>query len=197
LVAYGKRETGNKGCRDSANWLHATDTNIIKMSRPLLYHRRVTLLDLFSARLLLEFLGATAALVIVYAALSTVGVIGEFAHFDLVLLGWFMMGWIGSAGGLLIGALTERFESSERFIPPIQYLNIPLSGSFFMVDWLPQWAQAWILLHPLAHCYEVFRAGYFGEAVATHFDLAYFATWAFVMSVAGLVAVSSVRNRVE
>jgi len=43
-----------------------------------------------------------------------------------------------------------------------------------MVDWLPKWGQEVILLNPMVHCFEVFRAGYFGSSVVMHYSYGYF-----------------------
>ena len=83
-----------------------------------------------------------------------------------------------SAGvGLIISAATEVYEMTEKFIQPSQYLALPLSGVFFMVDWLPSDFQRLILWNPSIHCFEMFRAGYFGEAVVAHYDPMYLAMW--------------------
>ena len=42
-----------------------------------------------------------------------------------------------------------------------------------MVDWLPHYAQKLLLLNPSVHCFEMFRAGFFGAEVTTHYDPAY------------------------
>lgn len=180
-------------------WRHLTGpvVNLFHNSWPLLYHRKISLLDLTIARQGLELIATTAALVVVWGVLSISGLISEVAKWDLFLLGWFMMAAIGAGFGALIAALTEVTETVERFIQPFQYLNIPISGAFFMVDWLPTWAQRVISYHPLVHCYEVFRAGFFGDALVTHYDLTYFFQCAFGVVFIGIAAVAAVRARVR
>lgn len=180
-------------------WRHLTNNtvNLFRGSAPLLYHRQVTLLDLLAARQGLEFIATTTALLLVWGILNVAGITSDIQRLDLVILGWLMMGWIGIAFGAAVAAVTEVSETAERMIQPIQYLNIPLSGVFFMVDWLPEWGQKAVMYHPLVHCYEVFRAGYFGESVVTHYDLTYFSACAFGMTFIGLLAVRAVRSRVQ
>ncbi len=180
-------------------WRHLTGPviNMFRSNASLLYHQRITLLDMVMARQLLELCGTTAALAVIYSTLLLFGMIEGAVDYSLVFLGWLMMAWIGSAVGALLAAITERYEVAERFVMPFQYLNIPISGAFYMVDWLPPWAQHAISWHPLVHVYEVFRAGYFGPMVVTHYDLFYFSVCAFILSFLGLRAVQRVRPHVR
>lgn len=180
-------------------WRHLTNSmlTLFRRSSPLLYHRQITLFDIISAKLALEFIGTSAAFVVVWGALYAVGLAGDIARLDLLILGWMMMAWLASSVGLILAAMTEWSETSERFVQPMQYLSIPISGAFAMVDWLPTWAQHLILLNPMVHCYEVFRAGYFGSAVVTHYYLLYFASCSFVLMFCGVNLVKYMRARVQ
>lgn len=179
-------------------WRHLTGSiiNIFRNSSGLLYHR-ITLFDIIFARFAVEFLGTTAALLIVWLVLLSAGVVGDVRDLGLVLLGWLMMALIGFGAGLLIAATTEVSHTAERFVAPIQYLMVPLSGCFFLIDWMPTWAQYPLMLNPLVHTYEVFRAGYFGDTIITHYWLGYFFCWAFVLMFAGIVAVNKARPHVQ
>lgn len=180
-------------------WRHLTGpvVNMFRSNVAMLYHRRVSLLDLVIARQLLEIAGTTAALIVIYSSLLLFGMIEGGRRFDLMLLGWMMMAWIGFASGALLAAFTERHEVAERFVQPMQYLNIPISGAFFLVDWLPHWGQKIIMWHPLVHCWEVFRAGYFGDTIVSHYELDYFTACAFMLTFLGLRAVQRIRPHVR
>lgn len=180
-------------------WRHMTNScvTLFRRSAPLLYHRNITLYDIVIARVLLEFIAATAAFLVVWGTIYLAGLAAAIASWDLLILGWLMMGWLAAASGLLLASLTELSETSERFVQPIQYLSIPISGAFSPVDWLPQWAQDAILLNPMAHCYEVFRAGYFGPTYAAHYSLMYFSCVAGILSFVGIASVRWIRPRVQ
>lgn len=180
-------------------WRHLTNSSVglYRRSSPLLYHRQITLLDMLAARQALEFLGTSAALLVVWGVLNAIGVIGDIQQPDLFVLGWLMMASISFGFSAVIAAVSETSEAAERLIQPLQYLNIPISGAFFLVDWLPDWGQKLILWHPLVHCFEVFRAGYFGRAIVSHYSVSYFCVWAFFMAFAGLLVTQLVRNRVQ
>lgn len=180
-------------------WRHLTNNvlGIFRISIGVMYHRQVSLLDILFARQMMEIIGTSTALLIIYSTLALFGFIHPFDRLDLILLGWLMMAWIGVAFGAILACWTERVEVAERFIQPIQYLNIPISGAFFFVDWLPHWAQGAIQWHPLVHCYEVFRAGYFGDAIVTHYNIPYFVAVTFVLSFFALRAVRNVKAHVR
>jgi capsular polysaccharide transport system permease protein len=156
-------------------WRHLTNrcVHLARINVGMLYHRDVTLVDTFMTTMILEFMGCTVAFVVNYAALVAVDAIDPIADYGLVFCGWLTMGFLAMGVGTLILVLTELYEPAERFIQPLQYLILPISGYLFMVDWLPTYAQkiAWFM--PLVHCFEMVRAGFFGEAVVTHYDAWY------------------------
>lgn len=180
-------------------WRHLTGpvVGMFRANAPMLFHRQISLFDLVIARQFLEIVGTSAALLVVYSILNAMGLVAGIARLDLFLLGWAMMAWIGAVFGALLAAATERYEVAERFVQPIQYLNMPLSGAFFLVDWLPTWGQHLISFHPLVHCYEVFRSGYFGASIVTHYNLPYFAMCAFILSFISIITVHRIRSRVR
>jgi capsular polysaccharide transport system permease protein len=180
-------------------WRHMTNSMVLlfRRSAPLLYHRSISLFDIVFSKACLEFTGASVALLLVWGTLNAFGVVANVARLDIMILGWLMMAWLAAATGMLVAAMTEFSEATERFVQPFQYLAIPLSGAFAMVDWLPKWGQDAILLNPMVHGFEIFRAGYFGPSVVTHFSYGYMSAWAFVLTFFGFVAVHRVRGRVQ
>lgn len=180
-------------------WRHVSNSMVMLFRRSisLLYHRSISLFDLVFAKAGLEFISTTIAFLFVWAVLNVCGIAADFARVDLMILGWLMMAWLATATGLILAALTEYSETSERFVQPFQYLSIPISGAFTLVDWLPTWGQNAILYNPMVHCYEVFRAGYFGPSIVTHYSYSYFCAWAFVLSFIGIVVVHRSRARIQ
>ena len=92
-----------------------------------------------------------------------------------VVAGWLMLAWFGFSVALLLGALSERFDSVEKVWHPAAYILFPLSGAAFMVDALPQEAQKYVLMLPMVHGVEFVREGFFGSKVVAHYDLGYMA----------------------
>lgn len=180
-------------------WRHLTNNSLMLFRRSvsLLYHRNVSLFDIMASKIVVEMIGTTGALLVVWGSLNILGLVNDVYDFYLLLLGWLMMGWLGSACALILAAMTEYSEASERFVQPIQYLMIPISGAFALTDWLPDWAQKFLLLNPMVHCYEVFRGGFFGPIITVHYELAYFSACTFALTFVGIVAVKKVRKHVQ
>lgn len=152
-------------------WRHITNASVLILRRnsSLLYHRHITYIDVFLGRMLLEFVGTTAALLVVMSALLALGLTNCPKDFGLLILGWLEMGILATSSGLIMCLLTEYAEVWERFVQPFQYLILPISGAFFMVEWIPTRGQEIIMFNPTVHCFEMFRAGYLGPEFPTHY----------------------------
>jgi len=180
-------------------WRHVTNSSVMSIRRGagLLYHRQISAIDTQIARIGLEFAGATAAFIVIIATMWTVGLIEPIQDFLMVVVGWMMMAAMAGSSSIIICGLTEYSEVWERFIQPYQYLMLPISGTFFMVDWLPAYAQEIIWFNPLVHCYEAVRAGFFGSRAVTHFDPWYTLAWSLGLMVVGLWLLDKARSRVH
>lgn len=156
----------------------------------LMFHAQVKLIDVYLSRLILEAAGATGSLFFLTFVFVGLGLVEPPKDYLLALLGWFLLGWYAFSVSLLFGALSERVEIIERVWHIFQYLMIPLSGSFFFVDALPDSLHSILLLNPTVHCTEVFRAGFFGGVVNWHYDVGYICVANGFISLFGLHQVS-------
>jgi capsular polysaccharide transport system permease protein len=180
-------------------WRHMTNKNILlyRQSLALLYHRQVTLFDILLAKQLLEFLSTTMAFALVWTVLFVVGLVSPIQDISLALVGWLMMGMLSFAGGALFAWVTERWEAAERFIQPSQYLMVPVSGCFFLMDWMPPKVRDILLLNPMIHSFETLRAGFFGERMHFHYSFTYFFICTFVLVYLAIVAIKKVRPWIQ
>jgi len=169
----------------------------VRVNQGLLYHRQVTVLHLFVARALLEFVGVTLAFVVIGAGLMLFGAMAPPQNLPLVYGGWFILAAISLGLALIFGGLSEIFPFVERFVAVITYILVPLSGTFYMAAWLPPPLRQAALYLPFLHCVEMIRGGFFGEFTPTYYDAAYAAAWAAGFIVVGLALVRGVRSRVE
>lgn len=147
--------------------------NAIEPNRALLHHRNVRIVDLFIARLLLEVAGATISFMTLTTLLSLAGVMSPPDDLLECFVAWLTLAWFAMALGLIIGSLTAAFDPVERVWHVLSYLFLPLSGAFFMVDWLPSHVQSLAVLLPTVDCTELLREGFFGAGVHAHYNLAY------------------------
>lgn len=180
-------------------WRNLTNgmIGIFRRTAPLLYHRVISLFDILLARQLLDTAGATLALLVLYFVLAAGGWISEVARLDLMIVGWLLMAWLACATGGIIAVATELWESADKIVQPFQYLMIPISGAFFMVEWLPPDFQRLVLINPTVHCYELFRAGFFGDQITAYYSISYVCEIAFVLTFLSVLCVEKVRPHVR
>jgi len=166
----------------------------IGSNRGLLYHRQVTLPDLFFARHLIESIACTGVMVVfVFAAIAMGGDVPDSPVKMLCALGLMLL--LAQGLALVVGAATSEWDGLERFVHAMSYLMLPFSGLFFMVEWLPDWMQEVVLWVPTVHIFELLRDGQFGDKYRPIYDLTYVAGWILVPHLLGLTGLRLVRNR--
>lgn len=161
--------------------------NALLPNLPLLYHRNVRIIDIYLARLLLEFAGATMSFLLLGLIFALIDWIQWPEDLLEVIGGWLILAWFGMALALFLGALSVRSELVEKLWHPLSYLTFPLSGAAFMVDALPQEARGWVLLLPMVHGVEIVREGFFGSYAKAHYDLGYVMGAALVLTFLALL----------
>jgi capsular polysaccharide transport system permease protein len=180
-------------------WRNATSqcSAGIEQNKPLLFHRSVLIIDVFLTRIALEIVGASSSFVVLSFFFTFIGWMPAPNDLTLVLEGWFMLAWFGASLALLIGAGTAFSPLVHRLWHPIAYLLFPMSGAAFMVQWLPKRLQEVVLYLPMVHGVELLRHGYFGNAVHTHYDIAYMAECCVALTLCGMYVVREASRRIE
>lgn len=168
----------------------------IEPNLALLFHRQVRMIDVFAARIMLEFVGATMSFTILSIFYIAVGWAAPPEDFLKIVFAWVLLTWFGGALALFIGTLAFFSESVEKLWHPLSYIIFPLSGSAFLVEVLPPAAQKVVLILPMVHGIELLREGYFGSKVHSIYDLNYMIIVSLVMTFVGLLLLRSVSNRV-
>ena len=162
----------------------------------LMYHRNIKVGDIYAARLLLEFGGATIS----FAALSVLFIATEWMSapddFLKVAAGWMLIAWFGCALAIGLGALSYLSELVDKLWHPFSYLLFPLSGAAFLVAALPAFAQEIVLWIPIVHGVELVREGFFGSQARSVYDLGYLITFNLVLSAIALIILRLVSRRV-
>lgn len=161
-----------------------------------MYHRNIKVLDIYLARLMLEFGGATISFVALAVVFILVGMLAPPEDVLKVVGGWLLLAWFGAALAIFLGALSHMSELVDKLWHPASYLLFPLSGAAFMVDALPRFAQELVLYIPMVHGVEIVREGWFGAQARAHYDLGYVVPVALALSVAALMMVRFVAQRV-
>ena len=161
----------------------------------LLFHRQVTLPDLFVARHLIESASTTGVLTIFAFAAVALG--GDYPDSPMRMLAAVaLMFLLGQGLALMMGAATSEWHGLERAVHVMTYLLMPVSGLFFMVDWLPEPMQEIVAWVPTVHIFELLRDGQFGDQVRPVYDLGYVTAWILVTHLIGLAGLRIARGRI-
>lgn len=164
----------------------------VRVNAGLLYHRQVTILDLFIARALLEVLSNLAALIFSFVLFLALGVIDWPRDPPMFYLGYFFMIWWSISVGLIIGGLSERSDLVEKIWTPVSYMYMAVCGFFFLAAWLPPTVRGWALtVMPPLHAYEMIRAGLFGHVIRTYGDPVYLS---FLLAILTLIGLRLIRD---
>jgi capsular polysaccharide transport system permease protein len=171
-------------------------SNAIHSNLTLMFHRQVTMLDTMVARNLLET-GACGA-VIVVLLLGIGHFTGVWPGDPLLMIAGFLaiLGWSNGLA-LLVAAGCARHEWLERFIHPITYVMMPLSGAFFSVQSLNTEIQRIVLWNPQVHMHEVIREGMFTTLIVSHYDWLYIIGAVLIVNLLGLSALRAVRPNLD
>jgi ABC-type polysaccharide/polyol phosphate export permease len=170
----------------------------IRSAAALLYHRRVTPLDLFIGRQGMEALGNLASVVVSFVILYMIGAIELPENYTLMFLGFIYTAWWALCVALILAVLSERYEWVGHIWAPIAYLYLFYAGFMFLADWLPaRWRGAVLAVDPPLHCYEMIRSGLFGFRMHAHYDIAYLTFVLATLTAIGLWLMRDVRKHLE
>ena len=158
----------------------------VRVNAGLLYHRQVTIFDIFLARCLLEVVSNLSAVVASFVLFYSLGWLDVPRDLPMFYLGYFYMIWWSAAVALIVGGLSERTEWAEKIWQPYSYLYLFFSGFFFMAEWLPKGIRGWALLQPGFQSYEMIRGGMFGNLIETYGDPAYTSWVLAILTLIGL-----------
>jgi capsular polysaccharide transport system permease protein len=166
----------------------------VRVNAGLLYHRQVTIFDIFLARFLLEVCSNLSAVLASFVLFYALGLLDWPRDLSMFYLGYFFTIWWSAAVGLIIGGLSERSDWVEKIWQPISYLYIFFAGFMYMAAWLPPALGNWALLLPPLQAYEMIRAGLFGATVRTYGDPLYETAALAVLTLMGLLFMREARK---
>ena len=158
----------------------------LKSNLSLLYHRQVTIMDVFIARLLLEFMATSTSFVALGIIFTTLQWMPAPENMLQVLGGWLLLGWFGMALSLTVSGLAEKSSIVTKLWPPLAYLMMPVSGVAFIVDVLPPNMQRIAMYVPQLNALEYLREGWFGSAMRAHYDIGYVAVFNLFLTFVGI-----------
>jgi capsular polysaccharide transport system permease protein len=172
-------------------------THVMSTNWALLYHRSVTPLSLYLARILIEVASASASFLLMALIFGLAGAMDAPADPFKAVTAWFLL--IGFTFGLsmCIGALASMSDVFDRIWHMATYMLFPVSGAVFMVQWLPEGMRNVVLWLPMVHAIEMLRSGWFGDAVSTFESVPYLVSSDLLALLLGLALVRLAGRRVE
>lgn len=170
---------------------------VMRQNVGLLFHKHVKFFDILLARALLDTIGILTAFFIAYVPLALLGYMQPLRDPLLLFGAWFLTAWFSFGVALILAGLTEIYEAAERFVHPLMYVAIPLTGTFYMVYWLPEKLRYLVLWSPLVHGSEMFRAGVFPADVPTEWDVFYLLWWCIGLTAVGLPVILYAQRHVR
>jgi len=171
--------------------------NALDPNRTLLHHRNVRVVDFFIARIILEVTGTTVSFIFLTFLMVLLGFTKMPYDFFELFMAWILMAWFAAGAALLLGAAGAMSETVDRIWHVASYLFMPFSGAFFAVEWLPYHVQKIAIWIPTVSGAELFREGFFGPLVHSHYNVPYLIVVNMALSFAGLYAIKHITGRVE
>lgn len=205
-LIYGERNHGVRviplvltGYTYLTLWRHmiARLTNSFRHGSGLLFHRVVKPVDILIARGLLESIGTLVALFAAYIPLALLNIVDPVNDYLVLLGAWTLICFLTFGVSLVITGVTHLSETLERFVQPVMYLILPLTGVFYMVYWLPPAARQVVELSPLVQACEMYRAGMFGNAIPTFWNPWYILLWGIAVNALGWILVLKAQKHIE
>jgi capsular polysaccharide transport system permease protein len=133
-----------------------------------------------------------------FAVFYVLGLLELPYNYPLLLFGFFYTTWWSLAIALIVATLAARSEIVAHVWSPISYLYMFFSGFFFMAAWLPVSLRELVLtIDPPAICYEIIRAGLFGNKVQSFYDIPYLTYILLILTFIGLWLLRNVRQHLE
>jgi len=145
--------------------------NAFHTNKSLLFHRQVTIIDVYSARIILEMFAISMSFIGLTVGFYSFGWVPLPEDVLQVLGGWFLTVWFGAALALTIGGLSEKWAVVTRLWPPFQFLLFACSGVGFLVDSLPPSIRNVLMWLPMVNALEFTRDGWFGSLFQAHYDI--------------------------
>jgi capsular polysaccharide transport system permease protein len=163
----------------------------------LLYHRTVSIFDVVLSRALLEAAGTTFSFILLIGLAVATGMANPPERPFMLVIGILCLFALCLACSMCVVAITHERRTAGRLIHPITYILLPLSGAFYVMEWLPHRVTDVLQWIPLVTIFELIRYGWFRSAGPTYIFPGYIAGWIIVPFLLGLLGLKVLRARIH
>jgi capsular polysaccharide transport system permease protein len=180
-------------------WRHVVGKSLhcFRRQANLLFHRNIAPIDIYIAMVVLEILGGGIAFYVAYLPLQLFGFLDPIDDYLILTGAWLLMGWFCFGVGLVLAAISEWADIVEHFVQPVLYLTLPISGMFYMVDWLPEKYRELAGYSVLVDLFEMFRCGLMGDTIRTYWSVSYIVLWCVGLTAVGLFLARITRAKIK
>lgn len=169
----------------------------LESNMTLLYHRMVTIFDILFARGILDAFGAVGAFLVIVTVLIIMGIADFPARPMDFVIGILLLFWWSFSLSMIICAASYENTVVQKFVHPISYILLPLSGAFFAAEWFPYSVHQYLEWWPMLIIFEEIRYGWFVGASDKFCFIGYTSLVCMVLTFIGLQSIRSVRNRIH
>jgi capsular polysaccharide transport system permease protein len=170
---------------------------VIQANRWLFFHPTVHVLDIILASCLIESIAVFTAFMIVSTFCMLLGALDPIRDPGLVLAAWGLLTYWCFCFCIFIAGLALLNEFVEKWMHPLMYLTLPITGVFTMAAWVsPRYREIleWVAL---ANCAEMFRAGMFSLSVKTYWSVPLIVIESTIFLVIGLPILNYARRKLQ
>ena len=160
--------------------------NAFSANKSLFNYKMVKPFDTLVSRFFVEFLVFSMAVTVFVSFGLYFGMDMSVKDINTLLLGILWLGLFGFSIGLLFAVIVTFYETFGKIV---QYITMPLflvSGLFYTVDSLPQFAREWNLYNPVIHFIELIHGSFFLVLDTRYVDYSYMMYWTIIPLFVGL-----------
>jgi capsular polysaccharide transport system permease protein len=171
--------------------------SLLHRSGWLFFHQDIHILDAVIAGTLIESVSIITSSTIIATVCILFGAMEPIRDPGLVLAAWCLDTLFCFSFSVFMTGVAGLNEVVERFMHPLLYLTLPISGAFAMTAWLPPRFRAIVEWVPLANACEMLRAGVFPLDVKTYYSVPLIVLSSLFFIVIGIPIIEYARKRVD
>lgn len=138
-----------------------------------LYHKNIKVLDILISRSILMISAAMLSLSVIFVLYLMLFHTGEFYDILYILAALLYTLWYTLVICVFAGLLSAYTTLGDKVPILLSILQVFITGSFFMVTWIPETYRTAILALPLVNATEMMRYGFYGDKIRCIYSVPY------------------------